>query len=198
MAGALDGITVVDLTQRAAGALATMFLADHGARVIRVIGQPEERLRDGGYRVWDRGKEVVLLASTDSQSISKLINQSDIVIEDFGPVARPTALAATRLRELDPRLIVASITAYGEHGPLAQEPAIDDLVLARLGILAGLPGFRDGPVHAAHPLPSVGAGILAALGIAAALYDREATGSGRHVETSLVAGALLYHPKVVG
>ena len=87
---------------------------------------------------------------------------------------------------------------FRREGAIAHEPAIDDLVLARLGILAGLPGFRDGPIHAAHPLPSVGAGILAALGIAAALYEREETGHGRHVETSLVAGALLYHPKVVG
>ena len=198
MAGALDDITVIDLTKGAAGALSTMFLADHGARVIRVVETAAQVLRDGGYRVWDRGKEAVLCDSRDEGPLHALIAGADVVIEDFGPAQRPATLAAATLRAGSPRLIVCSITAYGEVGPLADEPAIDDLVLARLGVLAGLPGFRDGPIHAAHPLPSVGAGILSALGIAAALYDREATGHGRHVETSLVSGALLYHPKVIG
>ncbi len=198
MAGALDDITVIDLTKGPAGALSTMFLSDHGARVIRVLDDGAQVLRDGGYRVWDRGKEAVLCASGDESKLHALIAGADIVIEDFGPPQRPATLVAATLRAGNPRLIVCSITAYGEVGPLADEPAIDDLVLAHLGILAGLPGFRDGPIHAAHPLPSVGAGILSALGIAAALYDREATGHGRHVETSLVAGALLYHPKVIG
>ncbi|MFT5507605.1 MAG: crotonobetainyl-CoA:carnitine CoA-transferase CaiB-like acyl-CoA transferase [Hyphomicrobiaceae bacterium] len=198
MAGALDGITIVDLTTGAAGALSTMFMSDHGARVVRIIEQRSQLHRDGGYRVWDRGKEVVHCATDDEAGRGKLIAGADVVIEDFGPIKRPASLSAAALRETYPQLIVCSITAYGEVGPLAGESAIDDLVLARLGVLAGLPGFRDGPIHAAHPLPSVGAGLLAALGTAAALYDREATSQGRHVETSLVAGALLYHPKVIG
>ena len=198
MAGALDGITVIDLTRQPAGALATMFLADHGARVMRIIESATELHRDGGYRVWDRGKEAVHCPLCNEPQLGQLIARADIVIEDSGPQARPATLTAARLQAAHPQLIVCSLTAYGETGPLSDEPAIDDLVLARLGVLAGLPGFRDGPIHAAHPLPSVGAGILAALGIAAALYEREETGLGRHVETSLVAGALLYHPKVVG
>ena len=60
MAGALDGITVIDLTKGPAGALATMFLGDHGAHVIRVLDDVAQLHRDGGYRVWDRGKDVVL------------------------------------------------------------------------------------------------------------------------------------------
>ena len=197
MAGALDGITVIDLTQGPAGALATMFMSDHGARVIRAIGDRSVLLRDGGYRVWDRGKEAVACRTDEQASLAQLIAGADIVIEDFAPSTRPPHLAPEHLTSSDPRLIVCSLTAYGETGPLKDEPAIDDLILARLGILAGLPGFRDGPVHAAHPLPSVGAGLLAALGIAAALFERETTGHGRRVETSLVAGALLYHPKVL-
>src|SRR5262249_25311985 len=83
-------------------------------------------------------------------------------------------------------------------GPLKDEPPIDDLVMARLGILGSQPGFRPPPVHVVHPLPSVGAAILAAQGITAALLAREKTGLGRKVDTSLMAGALMYHPKVVG
>ena len=70
--------------------------------------------------------------------------------------------------------------------------------MARAGILTTQPGFRPGPLHVVHPLPSVGAALLAAQGIAAALLAREHTGLGRTVETSLLAGALLYHPKVTG
>jgi crotonobetainyl-CoA:carnitine CoA-transferase CaiB-like acyl-CoA transferase len=198
MAGALDGIVVVDLTEGPAGARATMFLSDHGARVIRVINDQSRLLRKGGYRVWDRGKEAALCPPGNNAQLDQFIASADVVMEDFSPSDRPAHLQASRLRATNPRLIVCSITAYGETGPLKDEAAIDDLVLARLGVLDGLPGFRDGPVHAAHPLPSVGAGILAAVGVAAALYDREETGSGRHVETSLTAGTLLYHPKVVG
>ena len=70
--------------------------------------------------------------------------------------------------------------------------------MARAGILTTQPGFRPGPLHVVHPLPSVGAALLAAQGIAAALLAREHTGQGRTVETSMLAGALLYHPKVTG
>lgn len=198
MAGALDGVTVVDLTTGAAGALATMFLSDHGARVLRVVDDLSQIHRTVGFRVWDRGKQALLCAGNNVGVRQAAIERADVVIEDFGPTARPASLSAKALRGARQGLVLCSITAHGETGPLAGEPAIDDLVLARLGVLAGLPGFREGPIHAAHPLPTVGAGLLAALGIAAALYEREATGLGRHVETSLVAGALLYHPKVVG
>jgi len=221
MASALDGITVVDLTEGAAGALATMLLCDHGARVIRVLDRQQTAPRHGGYLVWDRGKECVLLdlslivpppmrnrshatpgqtASEDATaSYRQLIRRADVVIDDFPPAsARQTLVEADWLATLNPRLVHCSITAYGKYGPLRDEPPIDDLVMARTGILTTQPGFRPGPVHLVHPLPSVGAALLAAQGIAAALLARERTGLGRTVETSLMAGALLYHPKVTG
>ena len=199
MSGALDGLTVLDLTVGAAGALATMFLSDHGARVVRVVDDASLVLRAGGYRVWDRGKACVVArrdAVTTDRRLQELVANADVLVEDFAPAERPVQLSYAALAALNPRLVVCSITAYGEHGPYRDEPAIDDLVLARAGILAGLPGFRPAPVHLVHPLPSVGAGLLAALGIAAALYEREETGCGGPVATSLLAGALIYHPKV--
>ena len=104
----------------------------------------------------------------------------------------------TRLKPVNPRLVACSITAYGKRGPWKDEPPIEDLVLARTGLLAGMPGFRPAPVHVVHPLPSVGAALYAANGIAAALLAREKTGRGRLVETSLMAGAMLYQTKVTG
>jgi len=218
MASALDGITVVDLTHGPAGALATMLLCDHGARVIRVIDIDDQALRRGVYVVWDRGKECVRVdleriewvqndqasgiagqtAAENSPDIyARLLRSADVVVEDFAPASgRQKLVQADRLSSLNTRLIHCSITAYGKHGPLRDEPPIDDLVMARAGILSTQPGFRPGPVHVVHPLPSVGAALLAAQGIAAALLAREHTGVGCTVETSLLAGALLYHPKV--
>jgi crotonobetainyl-CoA:carnitine CoA-transferase CaiB-like acyl-CoA transferase len=221
MASVLDDITVLDLSQGPAGALATMLLCDHGARVIRVVDIYETAARCGGYLVWDRGKECVRLdlsrieplpqggqpPAAAGQTISeyptdvyaRLIRSADVVVEDFSPSSgRQHLVHADWLFALNPHLIHSSITAYGKHGPLKDEPPIDDLVMARAGIPSTQPGFRPGPVHVVHPLPSVGAAILAAQGIAAALLAREKTGVGRTVETSLLAGALLYHPKVTG
>lgn len=221
MASALDGITVLDLTDGPAGALATMLLCDHGARIIRVVDIHATALRRGGYVVWDRGKECVQLdlarivppahpggasatevptASEDSTGVyERLIRRADVIVDSFAPSSPHQAIVPFDwLSALNPRLVHCSITAYGKHGPLKDEPPIDDLVMARTGILGSQPGFRPPPVHVVHPLPTVGAAILAAQGISAALLAREKTGLGRQVETSLMAGALLYHPKVTG
>jgi len=221
MASALDGITVLDLTDGPAGALTTMFLCDHGARVIRVVDSSDTTPRHGGYLVWDRGKEYIQLdlsrivpsaqrshvsaantpTASDDPTVAyeQLLRVADVLVENFVPSSRYQAIVPFDwLSVLNPRLIHCSITAYGKHGPLRDEPPIDDLIMARMGILGSQPGFRPPPVHVVHPLPSVGAAILAAQGIAAALLAREKTGMGRTVETSLMAGALVYHPKLTG
>src|SRR5262249_31426860 len=129
----------------------------------------------------------------------RLLCAADVLVENFAPSSRYQSIVSFDwLSALNPRLIHCSITAYGKQGPLKDEPPIDDLVMARMGILGSQPGFRPPPVHVVHPLPSVGAAILAAQGIAASLLAREKTGLGRTVETSLMAGALVYHPKLTG
>lgn len=205
MTSALDGITVLDLTSGSAGALTTMFLGDHGARVIRIVDTRPAAPRREGYLVWDRGKECVrldfaqLATPTGTLPYEHLIRSADVLIEDFAPSAAEQSLVRFEwLAALNPRLVHCSITAYGKHGPWKDEPPIDDLILARLGILASQPGFRPPPVHVVHPLPSVGAALFAAQGITAALLAREKTALGRSVATSLMAGALMYHPKLTG
>ena len=221
MASALDGITILDLTDGPAGAQATMFLCDHGARVVRVVDVNDEASRRGGYLVWDRGKECARLdlsqvrppggrgspdgargeagADEPARIYEDLVRGADVLVDSFAPSSdRQTAVDNDWLYSINPRLVHCSITAYGRHGRLKDEAPIDDLVMARMGILASQPGFRPAPVHLVHPLPSVGAALLAAQGIAASLLAREKTGLGRRVETSLMAGALLYHPKVTG
>ena len=199
MASALDGITVLELSHSPAGAMAGMFLCDHGARVIRLLDNNAPAARRGGYRVWDRGKACRRLdLSRVTPPYEDLIRNADVVLEDFPPSSDQQALVRPDwLASLNPRLVSCSITAYGKHGPLKDEPAIDELVMARMGILETMPGYRPGPVHVVHPLPSVGAALFAAIGVAAALLAREKTGRGRSVATSLMAGSLLYQPKVV-
>ena len=221
MAGALDGVTVLDLTRGAAGALATMLLCDNGARVIRLEhGGSEHERQTPPYAVWDRGKESVFLdlseALLEAQTgpdgpgdtrpdrgslagFHRLVAGCDVLIESLPPSSGLQRLVAYRgLSKANPGLVHCSITAYGRDGPLRDQPADDDLVMARMGILANQPALRPGPVHVIHRLPSVGSGVLAALGVAAALFAREKTGAGRKVDTSLMAGALLYTPRIAG
>ena len=180
----------------------------------------EEQRSDPGYAVWDRAKESVYLdlsqalgdAQMDRRGVGdtavnrrelahfhKLVIGSDVLLESLAPSsAFQTLVSYDGLSSANPRLVHCSITAYGREGPLRDQPADDDLVMARVGILATQPSSRPGPVHVIHPLPSVGAGILAAQGIAASLYAREKTGRGRKIDTSLMAGALLFAPKAIG
>ena len=197
---ALDGITVIDLSTGLAGALASMFLADNGARVVRVALCDEDVVRTPGiFAVYDRGKEVLRLDPDASpEAVGELCADADIVLDDFAPGSSLRAqFGIGSLRSDNERLIHCSITAYGSDGPLKDEPADHDLVAARMGVLASQPSYRGGPIHVVHPIAYVGAGMLAALGICAAIYRREKTGIGSRVETSLMAGALLYTPKAV-
>jgi len=206
MPGALTGYTVIDLTTGHAGALTTLFLSDHGARVVRVIDASAPAWREGGFVIWDRAKECCRIdlqqvrtnaPNNASRAFDALLAGADLVVNDYAPNdQRQSLIEPGALRSINAHIHTCAITAYGKTGPWRDEAAVDDLVLARMGVLAGMPGFRPPPVHVVHPLPSVGAATLATLGIAAALFAREDDGVGRDIETSLMAGALLYHPKV--
>ncbi len=197
----LDGITVLDLTTGAAGAFAGMLLGDSGARVLRAVHAAAPLHRNGGFTVWDRGKEAFDWdpeAAGAEDELKRLLPGADVLLQDFAPAAPQQAMfAPAKLLASNPRLVACSITAYGMQGRWRDDPPVDDLVMARAGVLAGMPGFRPAPVHVPHPLPSTGAALFACIGAAASLLARETTGRGRIVETSLLAGALLFHPKVV-
>lgn len=201
MPSALDGITVIDLTRGRPGALAGMFLCDNGARVIRLeLPDDENERAEPIYMVWDRGKESVCLdISAEPDSFRKLALTADVLIEDFSPGSPyQQVVDYGELRRINPRLVHCSITAYGRQGPMRDEPGDEHLVMARMGILASQPGFRAGPVHVAHPVVNLGTAALATQGIVASLYAREKTGHGRKVDTSVMAGAMMFAPKVIG
>ncbi|MCH8206503.1 MAG: CoA transferase [Chloroflexi bacterium] len=206
MTRALDGITVIDMTDGMAGAMSTMFLCDNGAGVVCIDDAAgAARHKAPGYMVWDRGKQSIFLdlssgrESADIASFDSLIKSADVLVETLPPSSTlQSVVDYDRLSSINPRLVHCSITAYGKTGPLKDEPPIDDLVMARTGILANQPGVRPGPTHVIHPVPSVGAALLAAQGVVASLYAREKDGRGRKVDTSLMAGAFLFAPKVIG
>ena len=212
MTSSLDGISVLDLTHGMAGAVAGMLLCDNGARVIRVEYCGSEEVRQQpAYAVWDRGKESIFLnlsnaLNADETNVPKelndfynLVRSSDVIVETFEPSSEYQNLVDyKKLKDINPSLVHCSITAYGKKGPYRDHHAMHDLVMARTGILSGQPTFRDGPSHLIHPVPSLGAAILASQGIVAGLYAREKSGFGTKVDTSLLAGAILYSPKVQG
>ncbi len=139
MTGVLDGLKVLDLSWGIAGPMATMMLADHGARVTRIerpggdpFGSPS------GYRVWNRGKRSAILdlkRDTDRQCLLDLARSADVLVESFRPgVTRRLGIDYAALHPLNPRLIYCSITGYGRDNRHSTRPGYDALVAARAGL----------------------------------------------------------------
>ena len=126
MARALEGITVLDLTDGPAGAIATMFLADNGARVIHAMPPGAQTARtEPAYRIWDRGKQSMFLdVRADAAAFRRIAAASDVLIESWTPSSDIHEIAGYEaLSPINPRIVHCSITAYGRDGPLRDEPA---------------------------------------------------------------------------
>ncbi|MEA2593614.1 MAG: hypothetical protein QOF01_83 [Thermomicrobiales bacterium] len=199
MAGALAGITVIELDAGTAGAIAGMLFADNGARVVKV--EPNDGSVDRalpGHNAWNRGKESVV-AGHDDAALDRLVDLADVVILSRCAAGR----AAVVPPDWDPivgrpQLIVCEIGGFATTGAPGTWPVSDALVAARAGLCGNQPGWARGPSYLAFPLPSLGAALLSVQGITAALFARATTGRGRRVETSLLAGTLAMSARVVG
>ncbi|HEX5586943.1 MAG TPA: CoA transferase [Acidimicrobiia bacterium] len=197
----LEGLTVLDLSRDTAGAVTTMLLADRGATVVKIEPPEGDPMRHAaGHVVWNRGKRSVVLdldTSDGAAKLRELARDADVLVETFAPgtTTRLGIDEATVRRDND-RLVYCSITGYGRNSVHRDRPAIDGLVQARLGLQNEQPGLRPGPVYLHTPLPSLGAALLASVGIRAALVARARTGRGDWVETSLAQGALLWMTQV--
>jgi len=197
---ALDDITIVDLTTGKAGALCTMLLGDNGARIVKIqLNSNDSSKNDPEFAILDRGKELYDFGLIqDANEFSQFLCEADVIVDDYGTFTNLVGYPDNFDFNDNLRLIHCSITGYGSKGPLKDEPAIPDLIKARIGLYESMPGFRPGSTHVIHPIADVGAGLLSALGISAALYARISSGLGRRVETSLYAGSLLYTPMALG
>src|SRR5207244_2517267 len=199
---ALARFRVIDLTQVRAGPTAARQLADWGADVIQV--QMPEHMRgddtlggqDGSdYQYTHRNKRSVTLNLKQGDGIGvlkRLIATADVVVENFRPdVKYRLGIDYQTLCKEHPRLVYASISGFGQTGPLAGRPGFDQIAQGMGGLMSvtGLPG--QGPVRVGIPIADLCAGIFAAQGILVALLERETSGKGQWLHTSLLE-AMVY------
>jgi crotonobetainyl-CoA:carnitine CoA-transferase CaiB-like acyl-CoA transferase len=192
----LAGILVVSCEQAVAAPFATRQLAELGARVIKIErpgsgdfarAYDETVLGQSSHFVWlNRSKESLALdLKTEVDVVHRLLARADVFIQNFAPgAAERLGLGADTLRARHPRLITCSISGYGSSGPYRDAKAYDLLIQAEAGLVA-VTGTEDGPAKTGIPAADIGAGMYAFSGILAALYERERTGVGAHLEISL-------------
>jgi formyl-CoA transferase len=203
--GALAGLRVLDVTQVMAGPFCSMLLADFGADVIKIeppAGDSTRQmpgavgLESPSFNAVNRGKRslVVNLKTREGRdALKRLAATADVLVENFRPgVLEGIGLGYAQLSAVNPRLVYASISGYGQTGPDRDKGGFDLVAQGVSGIMS-ITGAPDGPpIKAGVPLTDLGAGLFALVGILAALEHRHRTGLGQHVDTSLVeAGVAL-------
>ena len=195
---ALARYTVLDLTRVRAGPTCVRQLADWGANVIKVEmpegGSDADAL--GGPRAGSdfqnlhrnkRSLTLNLKAPEGREILLRLVERADVVVENYRPdVKRRLGIAYEDLRAVNPRIILASISGFGQDGPYSQRPGFDQIAQGMGGLMSitGLPG--QGPVRVGIPVADLCAGLFAAQGVLIALLEREVSGEGQWVQSSLL------------
>lgn len=201
MTGPLDGVKILDLTWGIAGPLGVLLLAEQGADVVKVEppGGDPFRAYDGA-RVWNRSRRSIILdlkSDAGREAFRKLVAEADVVAESFRPgVMDRLGFGYDDLAAINPEIIMLSVPAYPAGHRFAGRPGYDALVQASSGEQWEQPGWRPGPIFLHMPMPSMGAFFLVSIGVTAALFARETTGRGQHVQTSLFQGVLLYTTQI--
>ena len=195
---ALSHIRVIDLTRVRSGPTAVRQLADWGADVIKVEA-PESVEPDGAlgasrhtsdFQNLHRNKRSITLNLKKSEAIEilmKLVEKSDVVVENFRPdVKERLGIDYEILKKRNPRIILASISGFGQDGPYAKRPGFDQIAQGMGGLMSitGEPG--KGPMRVGIPVADLTAGLFCAMGIQTALIEREKSGLGQWVNTSLL------------
>ena len=194
------GLRVLDLTRVMSGPFCTAMLADLGADVVKIempgFGEegrhfaPHVNGESAYFALLNRGKRSVTVNLKSAEGIRlvrELASQADVLVENFRPgVMDRLGLGQAQMRASNPRLIYASISGFGQNGPFRDWPAFDLVIQAMSGLMS-VTGEREGRATAVgESIADVATGMFAAWGIAAALYDRERTGVGRHVEVAML------------
>src|SRR5438270_6935426 len=200
--GPLDGIRVVDLTRVLVGPFATMLLGDLGAEVIKVErpGEGDETRHveplqsdESHYFVAinrnKKGIAVDLKHPAGRDILLELARLSDVLVENFRPgVAARLGLDYESVRELNPRLVYCSISAFGQTGPYSSRSALDIAIQAMSGVMS-ITGEPDGPpTRMGLPMADLCGGLFAVVGVLSAVYERERTGRGQFVDFSMLDG----------
>ncbi|MGH3496507.1 MAG: CaiB/BaiF CoA transferase family protein [Nocardioidaceae bacterium] len=209
--GPLSGVVVLDLTRALAGPHAAMMLGDLGARVIKVESPTGDDSRGWGppfvgdgerrestyFMSCNRNKESVtadLKSDTGRAFLTRLIRQADVLCENYrvGVLDR-LGFSTRQMHHINPRLVVLSITGFGHDGPEADRAGYDQIAQGEGGLMSLTGSSPDEPIKSGVPMADLVAGMNGAYGVAAALYERERTGLGRVVHTSLLAGMVGVH-----
>ncbi len=194
---ALSRFTVLDLTRVRSGPTCVRQLADWGANVIK-IETPEhvEKGDMGGprhgpdFQNLHRNKRSITLNLKSKAGVAafkRLVKKADVVVENYRPdVKRRLGIDYKDLARINKRVVYASISGFGQTGPYAKRPGFDQIAQGMGGLMSitGLPG--QGPVRVGIAVADLSAGLFAALGILTALLERETSGRGQHVQTSLL------------
>ena len=209
--GPLSDLLVVDLTRALAGPQASMMLGDLGARVIKVesatgddtrawgppwAGEASGHHEDSTYFMSaNRNKESIVLDlkdPADADVLADLVRRADVLLENFrtGTLDR-LGFPVARLHELNPGLVIGSITGFGHDGPEAQRAGYDQIAQGEGGLMS-VTGIEQ-PTKVGVPIADLLAGMNLAYGVVAALHERQRTGRGRVVRTSLLAGVVGVH-----
>jgi crotonobetainyl-CoA:carnitine CoA-transferase CaiB-like acyl-CoA transferase len=201
----LEHITVLDLTHMLSGPYGTMLLADLGARTIKVEppgrGEGTRRLlendpdysRDGMgayYLTLNRNKQSVcvdLKSEAGRAVFLDLVRKADVVFDNFSVgVTERLGIDHASLARVNPRIVTCSVTGFGQTGPETQRPAFDQVVQAMGGGMSITGTPESGPTRSGIPTGDLGGGIFGAMGVLAALVERERTGRGQHVDISML------------
>jgi crotonobetainyl-CoA:carnitine CoA-transferase CaiB-like acyl-CoA transferase len=194
--GPLAGVTVLDLGVIIAAPHASTVLANMGANVIKVEPIDGDSFRPFGlgfvgYNQGKRSISVDLKHPRGREVFYDLVRHADAVCDNYRlGVLERLGIDYASLRQINPRIISCSVTGYGPLGPLASDPGFDPLMQARSGLMEWQ-GGDDEPVFHAIPVNDSASAIMAAFGIAAAVFARERTGEGQRVETSLTNSSVL-------
>lgn len=202
---ALSGLRVLDLTHMLSGPYATMLLADLGAETIKIEppgeGEGTRRLlatdprnSKGGVGAYfltlarnKRSVTIDLKSDAGRRLFYRLVGCADVVVDNFSAgVTERLQIAHRHLSEINPRIITATITGFGETGP-ARDRVAFDMVAQAMGGGMSITGHPDrAPVRAGIPIGDLGGGVMGALGILAAVIARQSTGRGQHVDVSML------------
>jgi formyl-CoA transferase len=190
----LSGIRVIDLTRARSGPTAVRQLAEMGADVVKVEARDDPDVEFGrhgfDFQNLHRNKRSMTLnlkAEAGVEVLRKLAERSDVLVENFRPdVKHRLGIDYDALSRVNPRLIYASISGFGQSGPYRDRPGYDQIAQGLGGLMSitGLPG--QGPVRVGIPVADLTAGMFLAHGIMAALFERERSGRGQWVHTSLL------------
>ncbi|HZV18702.1 MAG TPA: CoA transferase [Sphingobium sp.] len=206
MALPLSGIRVLDISQVMAGPFCCMLLGDMGADVIKIepprtgdstrhsMGFRLKGEDSPGFLALNRNKRSIVLDLKDDKDrevLYALVKTADVVVENARPgVAARLGIAYDTLAAINPRLVYASISGFGQTGPWAQRPGFDLIAQAMSGVLSsnGFPGME--PAKNSIPVADLGAGLFSAYAILSAIIGRGKTGQGQYIDASLLEAAL--------